>query len=88
MPLERNDTFDIVYLATVEELLVLSNPDALNSGYPTSDDAQRTPVMMHSSYYLLIVISEATYLVSRLSLLLFVLLLGAVQNQALFASKY
>ena len=60
MPLVWNETFEIFDIGTVDGILPLRIPDALNSETPPSDDTRRTPEMTCSSDYLLIVIPEAT----------------------------
>ena len=73
MPLLRNEIFEIVDLAAVEELHPLMGPDTLDYEYPPSDDAWRTIEAIISSDYVLRVITEATELVSPLSFLLFLI---------------
>ena len=49
--LEHNDTFEIIDLATVEEILPLSFIDSLTSKSPPSYDKRRTPATMCSLDY-------------------------------------
>ena len=57
VPLELNDTFEIVDLDAVEELIPLSSPDDLTSKSQPLDDAQKTPMMIRYSDYVLRVIT-------------------------------
>ena len=66
MTLVQNETFDIVNIATVEELPSFRSPDSMNSESLSSDDAQRILPMMCYSYDVIGVIPEAIDLVSRL----------------------
>ena len=64
---------DILDLAMAEELILLSSKDALTSKYPILCDSQKIPAIICSSDSLLSMVPEETNIVSRSSLLLFLI---------------